>query len=119
MVQRLHSEDALGVDARKRGADGHGPGRIDELIEPLPALWFRTALHFDRPLGHVDLRDLVTDAGVDPLLAELLGRANYEVLDAFHGGSDEVRDPTGRVGGEGAPFERSDGEVVRPKASSL
>ena len=84
VVERLHSEHVLAVDARKVGAYRHAAGRHEGLVEPEP----EGAVVLDRP--HLDLTRVEVDRGhlvphadVDAeAIAERLRRAGDELVEA-------------------------------------
>src|SRR6195952_4787099 len=102
VLERLHPEDALGVDPLQRRAQRAGAGGEHEVVVlDLPVLTDGTVLAAVDPAeGHdllleVDRRGLRAHAHLDPGLAVLLGRAGDQGVAVGARAGDPVRDPAG------------------------
>ena len=111
VVQGLHAEHALGVDARQVGHDRHRTHRDDELVVRVTVgLASLQVADVHPPAVEVDALDPGTHPQIDPVLAMFLRRTSNELVRAMlEVTGDPVRDPAGAVRRVAAAVERNDG----------
>ncbi len=110
VVERLHAEDVLAVDARKVGPYRHAARRDERLVEPEPqGAVLLDGSHLDLTGVEVDRSDLVAHADVDAeAITEFLRPAGHQLVEGAHFATDEIGDATRGVGGVVPALEGDD-----------